>query len=109
MSPFPLRRGDQVANSANDTAFDYDRARAELEAAAHRRSAQPLPADHPWKARLKAFCDDAERPAKTHIAMLGTAILARATNARADLTRIKGHNSARGSYYAPGLGGAGLA
>jgi hypothetical protein len=85
------------------TKFDYARARIELEEAALSAIRNPLPADHPWIERLRKFCDTAETSAKTHIAMLATVLLARATDRKADLSRLTIAPDARGSYYARGL------
>lgn len=92
-----------------DSKFSYEKARAELEAAAQRASEAPLPSDHPWVRQIEHFGEIADASAKTHIAMLGTAILAKATSPKADLTRLKVDRRSPGSYYARGLADSVLA
>ena len=61
------------------------------------------PITHPWVARVEKLSRLCERGAKTHIAMLGTAILARATDPRADVFSLKVSAGSTGAYSARSL------
>lgn len=81
----------------------YDCASQQLDDALLRAASAPIDLRSRWVRIIKEFCDSAQEVAKTHIAVLGTVILARATGVRQDLTRIDKGSSAVGPYYARGL------
>jgi hypothetical protein len=62
--------------------------------------------DAKWEKKIREFSELCEKAPKTHIAMLGTALLAKSVNTRADAFSIKeraGKGSLPGSYSARGV------
>jgi len=73
-----------------------------FEEAAAEKSGQPAPEE--WTNRIQELSDACESSSRTHIAMLGTAILAKATDLKADAFSVKEGASTEGAYSARGLG-----
>lgn len=57
-----------------------------------------------WVSAIEAFSDACEASSRTHVAMLGTAMLAKATRLDADALAVKEGASTPGAYSARGLG-----
>lgn len=72
-----------------------------LQAEAANETQQPVSAD--WTGRIEDFSRVCEGTSKTHIAFLGTALLAKAVDLRADAFSVKAGDTAPGSYSARGL------
>lgn len=60
--------------------------------------------DESWAKAIEEFSEECESSSKTHIAFLGTAILAKATNIKADAFSVKTGAGTAGAYSARGLG-----
>ena len=73
-----------------------------LEEGASDSSGAPSPDD--WLQRIRAFSDACVDSSKTHIAMLGTALLAKATDLRADAFAVKEGGATAGAYSVRSLG-----
>ena len=71
-----------------------------LEEAEH---AQKGAVDHDWEARIEGFSEICERTSKTHIAFLGTALLAKSVNIACDAFSVKAGDDSPGAYSARGL------
>jgi hypothetical protein len=71
---------------------------------AEAKAAVAGPVDPRWRETIEEFsriCDDTTL---THVAFLGTAILAKSTNLAADVWSVKARSKKRGAYSARGLG-----
>lgn len=82
--------------------IDKETAERVLVAEAERAHIDPGPAG--WVQRIGALSEACESTSKTHIAFLGTAILAKAVDPRADVFAVKAGASTAGAYSARGLG-----
>jgi len=60
--------------------------------------------DQEWSSRIKSFSEICERSTKTHIAFLGTAILAKCVSLDVDVFSVKAKGDFPGAYSARGLG-----
>ncbi|HVL47178.1 MAG TPA: restriction endonuclease, SacI family [Candidatus Thermoplasmatota archaeon] len=61
------------------------------------------PIDPEWKALIETLSKECENSSKTHIAFAGTAVLAKATERRADVYAVKSRANTPGAYSARGL------
>jgi hypothetical protein len=87
--------------------FDFERARKLLEEAAKARKYAPIANDDPWLTRIDTATRRWETSGgKTYVAALGISILARATDANADLNRIAQDKGSASRYHARGLADA---
>ena len=59
--------------------------------------------DEVWKARVESFSEICENTSKTHIAFLGTALLAKSVNIICDAFSVKAGDDSPGAYSARGL------
>ncbi|MGH1470862.1 MAG: restriction endonuclease, SacI family [Cellvibrionaceae bacterium] len=62
-----------------------------------------LPIDQAWRDRIDAFSRTCEETSKTHIAFLGTALLAKCVNLAIDAYSVKAGDDSDGAYSARGL------
>jgi hypothetical protein len=60
--------------------------------------------DSSWEDRIQRFSEICERTTRTHIAFLGTALLAKAVSLEVDVFAVKARSNDPGAYSARGLG-----
>ena len=68
------------------------------------RLADPETVDDHWAELIEHFSESCQGSSKTHIAFLGTAILAKALNLKVDVFAVKAGAEGEGAYSARGLG-----
>src|SRR5271155_1558601 len=66
--------------------------------------AEAVGADPIWEQRIERFSEICERTTRTHIAFLGTALLAKAVTLDVDVFAVKARSNDPGVYSARGLG-----
>jgi hypothetical protein len=81
-----------------------DRARAILLREAEEAKGSQRPEEGPWVAAVESLSRTCEGSARTHIAFLGTALLAKATDLKVDPFAVKAGAGTPGAYSARGLG-----